>query len=133
MKRGETLKKKSNQSISKIQRDIWQECRRIIKARHGNLCYTCGRGPLEGSNYQIGHMWAKASVGAYLKYDLRILRPQDYFCNINLGGNGAVFYERMLEEVGEEAMEALRADRNVTVKAIDHYTKILAEYKTIDR
>lgn len=76
-------------------------------------------------------MWPKASLGAILKYDLRILRPQCYHCNINLGGNGAVFYAKMLAEIGPEKMMQLESDRNVTVKAYDHYLKLLEEYKKL--
>ena len=89
------MKKKSKQSISLIQRKIWEECKRIIRARYGNTCYTCGKSGLEGSNWHTGHLLAKASLGAFLKYDLRLLRPQCYHDNINLGGNGAIFIENM--------------------------------------
>lgn len=66
-----------------------------------------------------------------MKYDLRILRPQDYYCNINLGGNGAVFYSKMLKEIGQEAMEQLEKDRQVSVKAYDHYVQLTEEYTKI--
>jgi len=77
-------------------------------------------------------MWAKASLGAYLKYDLRVLRIQCYNCNINRGGAGADFYARMLREIGEEKMALLQKDRQVLVKSYDHYLKVLAEYEEIN-
>jgi hypothetical protein len=125
------LKSKSKQPISKIQRQIWEECKRIIRTKHGNVCYTCNRTDLAGSNWHTGHMWAKASIGAYLKYDLRILRPQCYFCNINCGGRGAEFYARMIQEHGEEYMKQLQEDRNKIVKAYDYYLELLERYKTL--
>ena len=128
MKRGR-LKKKSKQSISKLQREIWQHCKRIIRKKYGNYCYTCQTGPLIGRNWHTGHMWPKASVGALLKYDLRILRPQCYNCNINHGGRGADFFLRMWEENGVEYMEQLKKDRSVTVKAYPHYEELLTKYK----
>lgn len=76
-------------------------------------------------------MWAKASVGAFLKYDLRILRPQCYFCNINCGGRGAEFYAKILKDMGERHMRELEQDRNVIVKAQDHYERLLELYKTL--
>lgn len=76
-------------------------------------------------------MWAKASLGAYLKYDLRVLRPQCARCNIFLGGMGAEFYAHMLREIGPEKMQALESDRRVTVKAYDHYLKLITEYTSI--
>jgi hypothetical protein len=125
------LKKVSKQKISTIQNKIWEHCKRITRKAYGNTCYTCGRTGLIGSDWQTGHMWSKASVGAFLKYDTRILRPQCYNCNINQGGRGADFYVKMLKEVGQNAMQKLEADRQVTVKAMDHYLKILDEYSKL--
>lgn len=76
-------------------------------------------------------MWPKASLGAFLKYDLRVLRPQCYNCNINKGGMGADFYKRMLKEIGNKAMEQLQKDRQVIIKAYDHYVILLDKYAEI--
>ena len=126
------LRKQSKQKISVIQRKLWEVCRQIkliTEAHDGKIdCYTCDQKNLEGSNRQLGHMWAKAALGAYLKYDLRVLKWQCYSCNINRGGAGADFYKRMLEEIGEEKMTKLQKDRQVMVKAYDWYVKQLAEY-----
>lgn len=131
MKRSKPLRKEGKQSISLIQRKIWLECKRIIRKRYGNSCFTCRASQLMGSNWHTGHLWAKASLGAHLKYDLRVLRPQCYKCNIHHGGAGALFYQRMLKENGQEYMDALERERQVSVKAYDHYLKILEEYKCI--
>ena len=124
------LKKKSKVKISVVQRKLWELCRRILKARYTNTCYTCGQMGLVGSNHQAGHLWPKASLGAFLKYDLRVLRPQCFRCNIHLGGNGAVFYSRILKEIGPKAMAKLEADRRVSVKAYDHYLKLIEDYQS---
>ncbi len=125
------LKKKSNLPISKLQRKIWELCRNIADKRFPPHCYTCGATNLVGSNKQLGHMWAKASLGAFLKYDMRVLRWQCARCNIFMGGRGADFYTRMLEEIGEEAMAQLQKDRQVSVNAFDHYKKIYEEYQKL--
>ena len=125
------MKRKSKSPIRKIQDKIWQECRRIQFEKYGNTCWTCGKGNLEGANRHLGHMWAKASLSAYLKYDLRVLRPQCFHCNINLGGMGADFYTKSLQELGKAKMNKLEKDRQVTVKAIDHYTTLLTEYTSL--
>lgn len=127
------MRKQSKQSISLIQRKIWDECKRIIRARYGNTCYTCGKSGLEGSNWHTSHLLPKAALGAYLKYDLRVLRPGCYNCNINLGGNGAIYIETMRAIEGNEYVDKILADRKITVKAIDHYLGILQEYKSIDK
>jgi hypothetical protein len=123
------LRKKGGQPISLIQRKLWDECKRIIRENYGNTCYTCGAKGLAGSNWHTGHLYPKASLGAYLKYDLRVLRPQCYHCNINLGGNGAIYYRKMESEFGREYMDNLEKDKLVLVKAYDHYLLLLEEYK----
>lgn len=125
------LKKQSKAPISKIQRQLWVECKRIIRAKYGNTCYTCGKKNLEASNWHTGHMFAKASIGAYLKYDLRVLRPQCYFCNINCGGRGAEFIENMRDIEGDKYVDEIIKDRQKIVNAYEHYTALLARYKNM--
>ena len=125
------LKKKSKQKISVIQRHLWELCKQVTRKNHGNTCYTCPATGLIGSNWHTGHLFPKASVGAFLKYDLRILRPQCYNCNINLGGRGADFYLKLLSEIGEEKMAQLQKDRQVIVKAEEHYLKLIDEYQKL--
>ena len=134
LKKG-TLNKLGKQKISVIQRKLWAECKRIIRARYIDTCYTCGASnlSLKPVNWQTGHMLAKASVGAYLKYDLRVLRPQCYLCNIRHGGRGADFIENMRRIEGNEYVDQILKDRNVIVKAIDHYIQLLETYKKIDK
>lgn len=127
------MKKQSKQPISVIQRKLWDECKRIIRARYKHVCYTCGRSGLSGSNLHTGHMLAKASLGAYLKYDLRLLRPQCYNCNINLGGMGAVFIENMRRIEGDAYVDQILQDRQKTVKAYDFYVEKLIEYQKIKK
>lgn len=122
------LRKDSKQSISLIQRKIWVECKRIIRKKYGNICFTCRRTNLVGSNWHTGHLLAKASIGAYLKYDIRLLRPQCYNCNINLGGNGAIFIENLRRIEGNGYVDQILKDRQVTVKAYDHYLTLLEKY-----
>ncbi len=128
------LRKVSKDPISKIPKLIWIECKRIVDEQYGKDCYTCSAKNLQGSNKQLGHVpWAKASLGAYLKYDLRVLRNQCMRCNLHLGGQGAVAYKRMLQEEGKPYMTQLEKDRNISVKAYDFYVKLLEEYKLITK
>lgn len=124
------LKKTSKQPISLIQRKLWEECRRI-KSYKKSDCYTCGAKDLQGSNRQLGHMWAKASIGALLKYELDILEWQCARCNIWGGGMGADFYKKKLKELGQKRMNELEAMRNKTVKAYDFYLELLEKYKKL--
>lgn len=125
------LKKKSKQKISVIQRKLWELCREIAMKKYPPNCYTCNQVNLQGSNKQLGHMWAKASLGAFLKYDLRVLRWQCWLCNLHRGGMGADFYARMLREIGKKEMEKLEKDRRVIVNAYSHYEALIEEYKKL--
>lgn len=128
MKRGK-INKISKIPISKIQRQIWQECRRLKDKPIVN-CYTCGAKDLQGNNKQLGHMWSKATLSACLKYELDILEWQCSRCNIWGGGMGADFYKRKLDELGKKRMNELEQMRNKTVKAYDYYLELLENYKS---
>ena len=125
------MRRKSKSENRKVQDALWKECRRIIINKYGNTCYTCGRTNLEGSNCQVGHFIPSGSCGAFLRYDLRNLRTQCYHCNINLGGNGAEYYRRMVEEIGQKEVDKIFQDKQKVVKAIDHYLYLLEQYKSI--
>ena len=68
---------------------------------------------------------------------MRVLRWQCFRCNINFGGQGAIFYARMLKEIGKKKMDALVSEKQILVKAdaiffekkIEEYAKKLKELK----
>ena len=125
------IKRHSREPISKIQRKLWHLCKEITRKKYPHICYTCGSKNLSGSNLQTGHMIAKASLGAYLKYDLRLLRPQCARCNLWEGGQGALFITYMREREGDKYVDEILADRKVTVKAYDHYLSLITKYEKI--
>ena len=133
MKRGK-LKRKSKSETRVIQELLWIECRRIMLekyARSGqNYCFTCEK-PIEGQNRQLGHFIPNSVGGALLRYNLDNLRPQCYYCNINLGGNGSVFYKNLLAEKGQRHIDKLFQLKGQTCKAIDIYKELLEKYKLL--
>ena len=114
-----------------LQKKLWEECKRLTKAKYGTDCYTCGRKTLEKQNIHTGHFIPKGACGANLKYDLRNLRPQCYNCNINLGGNGSAYYRRLVQDEGQSYVDQLFADKKKIVKAYDHYEQLLGEYRLL--
>jgi 5-methylcytosine-specific restriction endonuclease McrA len=129
------LKRKSKSETRKVQDLLWQECRRIIKAKYIKddryYCFTCGK-EIEGSNCQLGHFIPNSVGGASLRYNLDNLRLQCYYCNINLGGNGSEFYRKLVIEKGQPYVDALFELKNKgSINALDHYKKLLEEYKII--
>lgn len=126
-------KKKTPKQLKDI---LWGHCKRLIRAQYidkdGNWhCYTCGHLIDEPQNAQTGHFIASSICGAFLRYDLRNLRVQCYRCNINLSGNGAMFYRNMVQEVGQEAVDQLFIDKNKIVKASDHILQLIVEYEKL--
>jgi hypothetical protein len=115
----------------KIEEKLWKECRRIIFKKYGNTCYTCGANNLEGANLQLGHCIPRSVGGAFLRYDLRNLRPQCFRCNIHGGGCGAFFVRNLTEEIGKKAVDQMFKDKQKIVKAINHYSKLLKEYESL--
>lgn len=131
------LKRKSKSNIRKIQDELWKLCRELCQRRDENkygevFCYTCFAGPLTGSNKQLGHgPWPKSTLGAFLKYDLRVLHWQDARCNLFMGGMGAEFYKRLKKELGNASMTQLEADRRISVKALKHYGGLMELYRDL--
>lgn len=82
----------------KLEDKVWNECKRIIREKHGDNCYTCGARNLEGSNWQTGHGKAKGALSIRYKYDLRNLRPQCMRCNLHMGGMSDIFITKLEKE-----------------------------------
>lgn len=100
-----TKSKKPNPK--KLKEKLWELCKALTRAKYGNTCYTCGKTNLEGSGWHTGHFIPSSVGGFSLRYELRNLRPQCYYCNINLGGNGSAFYKNLVEREGQEYVDEL--------------------------
>jgi hypothetical protein len=123
------LRRKSKSETRKTQDELWQHCRRITLKKYAepHTCFTCEK-PVSGSNRQLGHFIPNSVGGALLRYNLDNLRIQCYYCNINLGGNGAVFYKKLLEEKGQKHIDNLFTLKGQTIKAQDHYLDLISKY-----
>lgn len=123
------LKKKSVTPVAKLKAKLWELCKQIIRKRDGNSCLICGKGELESANWHSGHFIPSAACGAYLRYDLRNIHSSCYHCNINLGGNGALFYKRLVDIYGQEFVDQIFRDKQITIKAdVTFYSKKIDEY-----
>lgn len=130
------MKRKKKNPNRKIQDDLWELCKQLIRIdyqrKDGNWeCYTCGKIITSKLDCHTGHFIPKSICGAYLKYDLRNLRPQCMSCNIWGGGRGADFYRNMLKREGQEYIDQLYRDKNKTIKAIDYYITLKDQYTVI--
>jgi hypothetical protein len=125
-------KKRKQKTLSQLKKKLWELCKQIIRARDGSICFICGQSGLEGSNWHTGHFIPSSTCGAYLRYDLRNLHSSCYNCNINCGGNGALFYRRLVEVYGQAFVDRIFNDQKICIKAnkvfyeekIEKYTEI---------
>lgn len=131
MKRGP--KKRAKPSVLRSLRSkLWELCKAIIRKKYGNICYTCGKSGLSGGGWQTGHFVPRSVGGLALRYELTNLRPQCYRCNINLAGNGSVFYRKMVEIEGQAYVDAIFAAKELKLKETpDFFFDKIAEYKKI--
>lgn len=101
-------------------------------------CFTCGSIIDEPAKAQTGHCIPSATGGVQLRYNLDNLRVQDYRCNINLGGNGAIYITRLRLEIGDERVDKLlelqgqELGRDILLyleELIEEYKKTYADLK----
>lgn len=126
--------RKSKSDLQKLKKALWDECRRITRARHGNTCYTCGKTGLEGSNWQTGHFISSSICSVALRYHLDNLRPQCYNCNINKSGFWTAFEDHLVRDFGKGFPEILKElNRNTKGLQYDilYYQDKLDEYKRL--
>jgi hypothetical protein len=102
---------------------------KYIRLRDKNICFTCHR-YAEGSGYHAGHCIPRASGGLLLYFHEKNVNGQCYYCNINLGGNGAVYNEMLREKYGDEVIKELLALKQKNIKyTIDDYKEKIEFYK----
>lgn len=123
------IKKKSPSELTKLKDKLWELCKKIVRKRDGTVCTSCGKKDVTGANAHTGHMIPSATCGAYLRYDLRNLHVQCYYCNMNLGGNGALYAKNIVERYGQDFLDSIFRDKQVIVKADKWwYEEKIAEY-----
>lgn len=128
------IKKPKKNPVKALKVKLWELCKQITRLKYGNVCYTCGATGLEGSNWHTAHFIASSVCGAYLRYDLRNLRPGCYRCNISLAGNGAHFYKNLVEREGQQYVDQIFQDKQKTIKAdIIFFQDKIKEYEDLLR
>lgn len=92
---------------STLQRKLWKVCSEYIKKRDGRICLTCGREIVLGKGCHCGHFIPSHTCGFNLRFLEENLFVQCYYCNVNLGGFGAMAYKKMVEKHGQEFVDNL--------------------------
>lgn len=109
------MKKKSSSRIPTLKRKLWKVFSEFIRLRDKGICFTCGR-KCEGKGYHAGHWIPDAAGGIALRFNELNVHGQCYHCNINLGGYGERYTQRMEEFYGEGTIHSLRSLKNVVIK-----------------
>ncbi len=125
--------------IKRLQKKLWEECKRITRLRYQNFdgtwnCFTCGAHLDVPVKCQTGHFIPSSICSTEMRYDLDNLRIQDYRCNINLSGNWVEYEKRLDAEKGEGFAKNLKKRNEVTKnKQYDSlwYIQKIEEYKNI--
>lgn len=121
--------------LTKAKDKLWSLCREISFLKYPDKkCYTCGAGPLEGSNCQLGHFITSSTCSTEMRYCLDNLRVQCFRCNISLSGNWPAFERHLREEMGEDFVEELK-ERNEISKGAKYgifwINQCITEYEEI--
>ena len=86
---------------------------------NGNVrCFTCDK-VMPWKEIQNGHYGGKfrSTRGSYAtRWHEDGSRPQDYGCNVGQWGKQAVYHERLVEDIGEDRIDALMQLSHTTVK-----------------
>ena len=126
-------KTKFEPKLKTIADKLWQLCRQIIFLTHGTDCYTCPQKKLTGRNLQCGHGYPAGALGVSMQYNLDILRPQCFQCNINYAGMQIVFWKNLEIEYGKEKADKLyeecQASKGKPIKARPHILALTEEYR----
>jgi hypothetical protein len=121
-------------TAAKLKKELWPIFslhQKLVFSEDGEWCqcYTCDK-PIQigTTNCQGGHCLPK---GAFknLYFDERAVRPQCYYCNINLGGQHYHFCQKLKLEIGLESFEDMeRHGKDVVKRDAQWYREQIAYY-----
>lgn len=115
-------------TLSWWKQEFWKVFSVFIRLRDKGECYTCGM-KKHWRQMQAGHMVPKAT-GNVLYFDETNVHCQCYYCNINLGGNGAVYAQRFIKQYGKKKFDTLMSKiHNEKIYTIPEYQKLIKKYK----
>lgn len=94
------------QSLKAAIRKLTPELHRAIRERDGAVCFSCGKVPLSGRDWNAGHLFA---VGAFpsVRFHPRNIHSQCVGCNMGKSGNHAAYSARFVMRYGPDAFERL--------------------------
>lgn len=130
LKKTPLRKKAKPKTLNYYKNQFWTIFSRYIRIRDKGTCFTCGlKKPWK--TMQAGHMVPRAAGGLSLYFHEQNVHCQCYRCNINLGGNGAIYAHNFVEKYGQEDFdEIMRLKNQGYLKyGIEDYKQLMEEYK----
>lgn len=104
-RRKKRLSRVRRTSLAAAKRTLWDYFAAYVKARDGNVCFTCDKAGLQGVNWHAGHMIP--GRGGWVLFDPEVVRSQCSRCNWHLKGNAPEFAIRYIATFGEAKFNAL--------------------------
>lgn len=130
MKRTKLRKEAKKHTLGWWKKKFWSTFSRFIRLRDKGTCFTCGS-KKPWKQMQAGHMIPRASGGLSLYFHEKNVHCQCYRCNINLGGNGAVYADKFIKKYGQSEFDKIIELKNqgYTKYTIDDYKALDDEYQ----
>jgi hypothetical protein len=132
---GKKSRRAKRPTVGQLKKNAWKEFSIYIRTRGAddngfNVCCTCGIKKF-WKDLQAGH-FIRGRLNANL-FDERGVWPQCYSCNIGAQGNVVVYYKWMLEKFGQEVIDELLAQNNVTRKWLPgELVGLIEKYKALN-
>lgn len=129
MKRSRLRKTAKKDTLGYWKNKFWGVFSKYIRERDEYICFTCGKEG-KGKGMHAGHFIPRRSGGLSLFFHEENVWSQCFHCNINLGGNGAEFYRRLVERIGADRVEELfrLRDQGFRQYTIQEYKDLIEEY-----
>lgn len=99
LRRKVRARKQRKTTVGALKRKLWKLFSAYVKARDGNVCFTCDAKDLAGINWHAGHC-IRQGGHASVEYDPKNVHSQCGRCNIWQRGNVAEYVMRIVDRYG---------------------------------
>ena len=133
MKRTPLRKTAKKKTPGWYKKKLWTEFSIFIRRRDKGQCFTCGL-KKHWKEMQAGHMIPRSVGGASLYFHEKNVHCQCYACNINYGGNGAIYAQNFISVYGQEEFDEIMRLKSVIYKypTIREYEELIKHYKELN-
>lgn len=128
-------KRKKKLTDGQLKKRVWVQFSIFIRTRGAdengmNQCYTCDRW-LHWKHLEAGHLVPGRTNSVLFQEDA--VRPQCRRCNGHFRGNTIVYYPKLVAALGQDEVDRIVAQRDVTHKwEVDELPTLFAKYKALN-